>query len=400
MRIFLVCVGEPIPTNTSNVRLRRVGMLASLLAERGHDVHWISSTFDHYKKIQLFENDTIYEYNNFHIHALKTKGYKKNVSLKRIMFHKKIAKSIAKYLETLDKPDVILASMEPIEVSRVVTKYAKKNNINTIIDVRDLWPEIFYDVFPKSFKPLLFPYVSLCKKQLNKLFKDTTAITGASEGFLNYGLKYSLREKKKYDKHFNMGYFSKEIVKKDNGYFNVIFIGTIGKQFDLIKVLDAAKRLEQYEKIKFLIAGDGENLPDLKEKYGFLKNVEFLGWIENDTITELLSIANISVAPYINSINYQNNMPNKIGEYLSVGLPVFVNCDGVIKDTVMKYNCGCQYANADQLAEMILELYENENKYSKLKANAIACFESEMNATKIYQDFCDYVEEVAINKEI
>ena len=93
-------------------------------------------------------------------------------------------------------------------------------------------------------------------------------------------------------------------------------------------------------------------------------------------------------------------MPNKIGEYLSVGLPVFVNCDGVIKDTVMKYNCGCQYANADQLAEMILELYENENKYSKLKANAIACFESEMNATKIYQDFCDYVEEVAINKEI
>lgn len=36
--------------------------------------------------------------------------------------------------------------MSPIEVAQNVKEYSKKNNIPFIIDIRDLWPEIYYEV--------------------------------------------------------------------------------------------------------------------------------------------------------------------------------------------------------------------------------------------------------------
>ncbi len=390
MKIYLFCVGEPIPTNTSDVRLRRMGMLATILAKNGHDVHWFSSTFDHYKKVDLFDVDTNYEYNGFVVHALKTITYSKNISFKRVKFHKLISRKIYKYLQDMEKPDIIMGSMEPIEVSKVMVKYANENKIKVVIDVRDLWPEIFYDAVPKILRPLLWPYVSLCKIRLRKVFKDCTSIVAPSKDFLEYGLKYSNRPRGKNDLVFNMGY-SKEVIEKvEDGNFNIVFFGTIGKQFEFEKVFKAAEKLQEYKNIVFYIAGDGEFLEQYKIKYNF-SNIKFLGWIEKKQINEILSIASVGLAPYINSINYQRNMPNKIGEYLSIGIPILVNCDGVIPNILEKYDCGYKYADSQDLYDKILSLYNNKEKYKKMCENTMLCYDENMNADIIYQKLCDYL---------
>ena len=69
--------GEPIPTSQNKDRLMRMGMLAEELNKRGHNVIWFSSTFDHLKKQQLYNKDTIVNFtDNYLIYLIHAMGYK------------------------------------------------------------------------------------------------------------------------------------------------------------------------------------------------------------------------------------------------------------------------------------------------------------------------------------
>ena len=98
------------------------------------------------------------------------------------------------------------------------------------------------------------------------------------------------------------------------------FVGTIAKTNDLFPVIEAAKLLKNTQaKVKFIICGAGENLSILQKKSEKLNNVIFPGWINSEQIISLLEMADIGIAPYINSKNYISNLPNKPAEYLSRG---------------------------------------------------------------------------------
>ena len=58
MHVWLINSSEAVPTDEGNVRLRRMGILADLLVERGHDVLWWTATFLHSLKTHRFPRDT------------------------------------------------------------------------------------------------------------------------------------------------------------------------------------------------------------------------------------------------------------------------------------------------------------------------------------------------------
>ena len=94
MHIWIVTIGEPIPIGKGKRdRLHRAGYLSHFLAHHGHHVIWWTSTFDHFRKIHLYEQDTqIKQNNHLQIKLIHGCGYKKNISMARIRDHKKIAK--------------------------------------------------------------------------------------------------------------------------------------------------------------------------------------------------------------------------------------------------------------------------------------------------------------------
>ncbi len=49
MRVWLLTVGEPLPTDGGSDRVWRTGFLARALADRGHEVVWWSSAFDPFR---------------------------------------------------------------------------------------------------------------------------------------------------------------------------------------------------------------------------------------------------------------------------------------------------------------------------------------------------------------
>ena len=207
MKLWIVSVGEPLPVDGVNTRLRRMGNLASYASQNDITVEWFSVSFDHYKKVQRCKGMKDYQINpNFTLHLVDSIAYKRNISFARIKHHKEAGKSIYNRMNDLEKPDVIIASMEPLEVSKAAVEYAQKNDIPCIVDVRDLWPEIYYDVIPKSLHWVLNFYVKACAKTLNYTMGNCTSIVGLSNGFLEYGLKYAKRNRTDNDAVYPIAY--------------------------------------------------------------------------------------------------------------------------------------------------------------------------------------------------
>ena len=50
LRIWIIKIGEPVPVCPGNYRLMRAGMLAQIAVNRGHDVLWWTSAFEHFTK--------------------------------------------------------------------------------------------------------------------------------------------------------------------------------------------------------------------------------------------------------------------------------------------------------------------------------------------------------------
>lgn len=412
MKLWIVSVGEPLPVDGVNTRLRRMGNLATFASQQDIDVEWFSVSFDHYKKIQRCEKNTDYKINErFTLHLVKSVSYKRNVSFARIKHHKSAGKSIYDLMNNLEKPNVIIASMEPLEVSKAAVKYAKENNIPCIVDVRDLWPEIYYDVIPRQLHWALNFYVKACAKTLNYTMSNCDSIVGLSNGFLEYGLKYAKRDRAPNDAVYPIAYPNNDYLAYKDKFeecwgkygikqtdFLVIFLGNFGDQFKFDEIIDAAKHFESEEKIKFILCGNGKHEDEIRKSVG--SNVIIPGWIEKEQIFSLISNASIGIAPYIDSMNYRMNTPNKFGEYLSAGLPIAVSVSGEMGKLLASYECGNIYSNSEDLIEIIGNYYGNRELLSNHSANARRLYEDMFNADNSNQKLLDHIIKISkIQKE-
>ena len=413
MKVWIISVGEPLPTDGANIRLRRMGNLARYLSEHSHKVDWFSASFDHYKKLQRVSKDTTYNLSkNYNLHLIKVPGYTKNISLARIFHHWITARKILKKMESIsEKPDIILASMEPLENSSVSVKFSKKHRIPSIIDVRDLWPEIYYEVVPRSLYPILNIYVWWASQVLTNTMKGASSIVGLSEDFLDYGLKYAHRIKSRLDSVIPIGYPNydyseykgkyKELRNKFNigeNDFIISFLGNFGNQFNFDPIIEAAKILKPYSDIKFVLCGTGIQLDNIKTKCKDL-NVIFPGWIEKDDIAILTSNSHLGIAPYIDSQNYRKNTPNKFGEYLSASLPPLLSVHGLMEKLAQKHRCGEVYTDGQDLVEKILFFYNNREILNTYASTARSLYEERFNAEIINKTFMQHIQLVCCNEK-
>ena len=118
MNIWIIQLEEPLPFKDEAVVKMRTGMLCEKLLEAGHSVLWWTSAFSHYNKTWLFHEDTQERINErLSIYALKTIGYKKNISLARYISLRLIARKFGKIAPRMPRPDIIVASFPPYDLS-------------------------------------------------------------------------------------------------------------------------------------------------------------------------------------------------------------------------------------------------------------------------------------------
>ena len=117
MKIWIVTIGEPTLLDSKNPRLLRSAILANKLTEKEIDVTFFNSTFDHTQKKHRFSKNTEIKHKEFlKYFFLKSTGYKKNISLLRLIDHFFIARNFKKVINKLALPDLIFCSMPTIEL--------------------------------------------------------------------------------------------------------------------------------------------------------------------------------------------------------------------------------------------------------------------------------------------
>ena len=117
MKIWLCQIGET-PVFDEKSRKMRNSQLALELQKRGCEVTWWCSAFDHNKKQWRLESEcNPNPLPNLKMKYLRGCGYRTNISIKRFLDHRLIAKTFKAEARKEEKPDLILASIPAYDLS-------------------------------------------------------------------------------------------------------------------------------------------------------------------------------------------------------------------------------------------------------------------------------------------
>ncbi|PKK90102.1 MAG: hypothetical protein CVV64_11330 [Candidatus Wallbacteria bacterium HGW-Wallbacteria-1] len=408
MNIWVVQIGEAFPLNTGHRKMRTAVTVEKLL-ECGHNVTWWTSGFDHFDKKWFVERSCVIKISDkYRIVAIKGFGYKKNVSLSRFIDHRIIAFKWSRMAPEFPVPDLILCAMPSHDLAYQVISYGKKNQIKTILDIRDPWPEVFVEQTPKILRSIIRTFLFHEYNLLKYSVKNASVLVAVTKTFLDWATKIAGRRKINYDRVYYLGseataddkgehdFFGvkEDWVTKCSGKFVVCFIGTFARYHDPEILCKCAARAQKNNmEMIFLICGSGEKFAEYQSRYADLSNLILTGWLDANQIQGILKLSSIGVCPTTFDVDL---FPNKAFTYFSAGLPVVSAFSGDLKDVIERRNLGFNYKLGDleDLWTKILQLYGNEDLRREMAMNVRELFESQFDSQRIYSNYVDFIEQI------
>jgi len=415
MRVWLIQVGEPLPTDRFDERPLRTGILAKFLLERGHEVVWWGSTFDHSrKKYRCSGNAMLKVSERFSIRLLHSVGYVHNVSFRRLLYNWDVGRRFSRLAGSEPRPDVIVSSLPTIELSAAAVAFGRQRGIPVVIDIRDLWPDIFLDVIPSSLRwgarLLLWPFF----RAVGHTLRRADGIIATSFNYLDWGLHYATRQRRENDAVFYIGYERANIPEVDLVKAHKVlihkgvnpkkticcFIGSFGLTCDLGTVIEAAHRLEErgLTDVQFVFCGDGERMSVWWRQAVGISSVIFLGWVSRSVTAALMKISSVGLVSYAR--NAPQGLPNKPFEYFSHGLPVLSSLQGELREILIDHGCGLTYQTGDveSFLSALRQLIEFPGMRYEMGRCAERVFNEQFSATHVYPQMINHLVAIA-NRE-
>lgn len=373
------------------VRVRN-NIMAKYLIKNGHKVKIFSASTIHNTNINLItDKSKLYiekAYDDLDFVHIRTCNYHDNGLfriLNMLQFPFRFYKVANHYH---NEPDIIICDLVAM-LAPIPYIVAKKKKAKFILEVRDLWPESIVEYKNLSQKNLI---VKLMYQLEKWIYKKADKIIFTMEGGKDYILE------KKWDKqvgtskifHINNGVdldlfnFNQKTYRiidsdiEDISSFKVVYTGSIRLANNVKKIVDTAQIIKKrgYDKIKFLIYGDGTDREFL-EKYcveNEISNVVFKGFVEKKYIPYILRKCDLNILHFEqNSLKRYGASLNKMFEYFASGKPTVSDCEFGY-DLIKKYKCGIvvDKANTEQLSDVIIKFSKMpEEEYNIYCENAI-----------------------------
>lgn len=417
MKIWIVEISDFLPDIDGGNRLYRAGMLANALVEKGHQVLWWSSTFNHQRRCQRFDVSTTIDIKDrYRLRLLYGPGYKSSISLRRWMHNRAVAKEFA--LETTkvpvdDRPELIYSCLPTLELSEQAVIFGVKHGIPVVVDVRELWPDNYLTAFPRYLRPLVRVALGNEFSRVHRIFHNSTAVTASSPAYLDWGLKKADRQASLIDKWFPLGSLVKNVGENIKGQTSSIYLpngavlpqnsllivypGTFTSHLDYETVLKAAHCLYRsgQRHVHFLFVGDGDKAAFLRKLSEGLKNVHLSGWCKKSVIDRILSMSSIGLVPY--SLGFEATLPNKPFEYMAAGLPILSSLEGELESIIKRESIGLQYreGNSDDLKRKIMWFLSHPEEMQAMGQRAKTLFNEKYRADVVYAELVKHLGKIA-----
>jgi glycosyltransferase involved in cell wall biosynthesis len=133
--------------------------------------------------------------------------------------------------------------------------------------------------------------------------------------------------------------------------------------------------------VKLVVVGDGVGLPEIQAlamELGVLgRGVELLGRLENRRALDVISNAHVGAIPHVPCAAWNSTIPNKLFDYMSLGLPVLASDVPPVQRIVIQEACGVCYRSGDimDLMSKIEELRSRSARTRMAAAGMVAVTE-------------------------
>jgi glycosyltransferase involved in cell wall biosynthesis len=397
--------------------LLRSGILAQLLAARGHEVVWWTSSFDHYRKrFRAHSNASLHPQPRLRIQLLHGPGYSGNVQLRRMLNHWIVGFQFGRLAPAEPRPDVILCSLPLPELCERATAYGRQRGVPVILDVRDMWPDVLIERAAWWMKPMVQVGFRRMAGWVRTATAQADGIVGISDGIVDWALDYAGRPRHALDRAFPLAYLRQSVPDHDlvsarhkwdqrgvvrrDGRMIVCFFGTMNGVSDLRTVVRAAQQLardpQTADRFQFVLCGTGDDFEFVRSQAVGWPTIVLPGWVEAAEIRSLMERADVGVLPYPNRRDLVLCVPNKVPEYLSGSLAVATTLRGEMRRLIDERDCGASYPEGDEraLAEALVALQADPVRLARLRRNAGAVYEERFVGEKVYAAMADYLEQV------
>lgn len=311
----------------------RVELLCEYFTNRGDMVKVYTSDFRHFQKCNRNSAPE-----NFYL--IKTKPYKTNLSVGRVLSHISFAKAVRKALEKhVSEIDLVWVMLPPNSLAKQMEGLKNRNHkLKLVFDIIDMWPETMPFHGMESLPPIKY-WKGLRDKNLAcadmvvlecKLYKEKVSDYVSKDKLQN--LYFAKKD---------TDIFVKSKVENDN--LVLCYMGSINNIVDIEVIGKIIGQLREQKAVKLHVIGDGEQrdllLKTAKEAGA---EVEYHGVIyEKEQKAKILSECQFGLNIMKESVFVGLTM--KSMDYFAAGLPLINNIKGDTWEIVEKEDLGVNY---------------------------------------------------------
>lgn len=402
----------------------RYWTLARVLAARGHDVIWWTATWSHRRKAIRTAPLGIREDEGFAVRLVAVRPYEKNVSLARIGSHRDFGKTFERLANEsvssgqLERPDIILASLPPLDSPEAAARLAKKLDATFVLDLMDVWPETFDRLLPGPgfLKRLIAPFVlGGMLKRRQALLAATDAVSAATQTYAEAVLRDAADSLPRhvcyvgaYPQEFPapprlMNHVpvtgADESVTLEQAPLECVYAGTLEAGQDL-DVLPAAARQLAAAGVKATIhvAGTGAAEAGLRRAAAMLGGscrLEVQGLLPRQAYVKLLSRCDVGLV----CVKPESlvAVPYKACDYAAAGLALVNSLPGELQRLIDEHDAGVAYTAGDagSLARAITGFASDRTRLAACQQGAGRLTAAEFDRERTYPRFADWLETVS-----
>ena len=411
MHVWIIQTGEPMFTDGQNLRPMRAMNLATKLIDSGHKVTIFTSNFDHFTKTHRFPNKHIVDIKeNLRIIFIDGPGYSRNISLKRFWDHAITGYRMGHTAKKMGVPDAAFIGYPPIEAAWFMSKLCKKLSVPYILDVKDAWPHVIVEAFPKPIRQvlrfLLYPYFAMFKSTV----RNSSQLCSISESFLKWSQSES---NKKSEDDFVAYLTSKDSSHESNDFFQIksdfhdklmldskkltiYFVGSLTRNFDFDPILAIAKK----NKVNLIIAGDGPQFESLTASAENYENIYVIGRVNQLQAKAIAELSDIAIVPMKNLSDFRMSIPNKFFDYMLNEKPILSSLDGDSRNLIEQHKIGYYYANSEDLEKIIDSLNDSKDELIKVGKNGRKTYTEIFSYDKVYNFIVSRLENLAVKFDV
>ncbi len=404
---------------------QRAWSLARLLASRGHDVTWWSSTWSHRRKATRSAPLGATDDEGFAVRLVAVRPYDRDVSLARFASHRDFGRTFERLAHEsiaagqIGRPDIILASLPPLDGPEAAARLAARLDAEFVVDLCNLWPDSLepYVPGPTLLRPLTRRLLlGGMARRCDAILTAADAIAAASSECI---AALPIATRADVPKHVApLGGYPQQFSPPPRSIDHVplaagmqplrhasdetpqplacVHAGQLGTDEDLDTLVVAVRQLSAAGiRATIHIAGKGQHEAALRNAAAAANgscHIVVNGLLERPAYVDLLARCDVGLV--LTKPESVAAIPAEAFDYAAAGLALVSGVSGELERLIGEAEAGLPYASGDptSLARAIRTLAENRSRLATCRLAARHLAETMFDREKITAAYADWLQ--------